>query len=391
MNTVLRHFGYLDALALMLVGITCFAFSLVPTVNFEKTPLFLDANIEPGDSEARTITVTNAGTGSEELYLSSANDFSTGLGEVMSLAVTAPGSAYFTGVFDNFFTITPLSLGSIAGGETKVFTLSAALPSGAGNAYQTKQLGFDLLIGFVGGGSVTDNPNGGSNDGGGGGGKTNILKIFNELVESVDGRTATLTWNTNLNASTYLVCGVVTDVKFTLTDVAPLFGYQFVLPEQDTNTKVHKAILNGLEIGKYECRPAGRVSPSNPFTVGEALQFEISPDGQVLGAATSLPLISGFKVQPRGSVLGAYDGKADGPTYDEWKAEMEAEKAAKAFSSATVASSSVLDDSLDNEGSEGDGEDSEKIPISASNIWYWLIFIIILILGVWYRSSATRR
>lgn len=390
MNTTLRHFGYLLLCYGVFFGSGSVALAQVPTVVFEKTPLFLDSNIEPGDSEARTITVTNTGPTAEDVYVSSGNEFSTGLGEVMSLVVTAPGSTYFIGVFDDFFDVTPLALGSVASGETKVFTLSAALPSSAGNVYQTKQLGFDLIIGFVGGGSVTDNPGGG----GGGGGGTIKLNIFNEKVDSVVGSTATLSWNTNLNASTYLVCGVVNDIPFTLSTLPPLFGYQFVLPEENTNTKVHKGILAGLDLGQYECRPAGRVSPSKPFTVGEALRFSITaPEGQVAGIATSQPTIGGFvNNRPTGSVLGAsWGSKGSGPTYDEWKAELDAERAAKAALVAAAASSTVATsgDAINTASSEGESEEAPTTNKIAW--WYWLILAVILLSGGFYLKSVASR
>ena len=382
MNITFRHLGYVVTTLVLLLCTTNMALAQAPVVVFEETPLFLDANIEPGDTVARTITVTNTGAESEEVYLSSANVFSPGLGEVMELIVEAPGSTYFTGVFDDFFANTPLTLGVVTGGETKVYTLRATLPTGTGNAYQTKQLGFDLIIGFVGGGEVTDNP------GGGGGGGTIQLRIFNEDVDSVVGDTATLSWNTNLNASTYLVCGVVSDEPFLLTAVAPLFGYQFTLPEADTDTKVHTAVLTGLDVGEYECRPAGRVGPSKPFTVGEALQFAIGPDGQVAGVATSQPVIGGFINAPTGSVLGASGkGTFGGPTYDEWKAELEAERAAKA---AAEASSSTTADSSTNSEESTSGE-SEQAPIHTKISWYWLLIAALLIGGIWYwKGVATR-
>jgi hypothetical protein len=388
MSTAFKYFGFTIATVVALFAGAAVALAQAPTVVFEETPLFLNANIQPGDSVARTITVTNTGTSAEEVYLSSANVFSTGLGEVMKLVVTAPGSTYFTGVFDDFFDDTPLTLGSVAGGETKVYTLSAALPSGVGNAYQTKQLGFDLIIGFVGGGSVTDNPGGAR---GGGGGGTSILRIFNEEVTSVVGDTATLSWNTNLNASTYLVCGVVGDIPFTLSAVPPLFGYQFTVPEADTDTKVHTVILSGLDIGEYECRPAGRVGPSEPFTVGKALQFAIGPDGLVAGVATSQPTIGGFISSPTGSVLGASGkGTFGGPTYEEWKAELEAERAAKAAADGTATSSS--DGSDTESGSETGGQEgSEGVRFDFKISWYWFLLAALILGGVWYwrRSIKT--
>ncbi len=357
-----------------------------PTVTFEQTPLFLNANIVPGDSESRTVTVTNGGTETEDVYASVANVFSTGLAEVMSVEVTSPSNTHFSGVFEDFFAATPIALGTLTPGTTRVYTFEASLPSLAGNEYQEKQLGFDLIIGFVGGGQVVDNPGGGN----GGGGGSIQLTIFNEEVDSVTGNNATLTWNTNLNASTYLVCGLVDDVPFVLTATPPLFGYDFVLPETISITKAHSADLTGLDIGTYECRPAGRVNPSKPFTVGQALEFTIGPDGVVAGVQASAPLPIAHSFTPTGSVLGASGkGMIGGPTYDEWKAELEAEREAKRIAEREAASSTTAQggsSTTDGEtkGVSGEGNDSNSLN------WFWALVALFVLSVVWYWRRGSR-
>lgn len=365
------------------------AFAQTPTVVFEQTPLFLNASIMPGDAESRTVSVTNPGPETEDVYVSVQNTYSTGLAEVMNIAVTSPGMQHFAGVFESFFTATPIALGTLPPNTTKVYTFSASLAADTGNAYQEKQLGFDLIIGFVGGGTVIDTPGGGN--GGSGRGGSVILNIFNEEVDGVQGDAATLSWNTNLNASTYLVCGVVTDVPFVLTATPPLFGYQFVLPETVSVTKVHTAVLNDLDIGTYECRPAGRIDDSKPFTVGEALRFTIGPEGLVAGAVTSAPLPNARPFTPTGSVLGASGkGMFGAPTYDEWKAELEAEKKAAAEAALLAASSTASGGA--EQGGAGKSNDSKEGEGSTSDTssWYWLLGLLAGALGVWYWRVSSR-
>ena len=386
MNFLRTIFSILIFPALFLVTEVETVLAQTPTVTFEQTPLFLNANIVPGDSEARTVTVTNGGTESEDVYVSVANVFSTGLAEVMSIEVTSPANTHFSGVFEDFFAATPIALGTLTPGTTRVYTFNASLPAPAGNEYQEKQLGFDLIIGFVGGGQVVDNPGGGN--GGGGGGSTQ-LTIFNEEVESVSGNGATLTWNTNLNASTYLVCGLLGNEPFVLTATPPLFGYDFVLPETVSITKVHSAYLTGLDIGTYECRPAGRVNPTKPFTVGQALEFTIGPDGVVAGVQTSAPLPIARPFTPTGSVLGASGkGSFGAPTYDEWKAELEAEREAKRLAELEAASSTVTQggSSTSNGGETSDIE----VESDSSLSWFWALVVLFVLSVVWYWKRGSR-
>ncbi len=273
-------------------------------VVFEATPLFSSANIVPGDSVSRTIEVSNTGTETEALLLSVANTFSSGLSEVMLLTVTSGSDSFFEGTFVEFFTATPVPLGDIADSSSRTYTLTASLPSGIGNEYQLETLGFDLVIGFEGGETVTDGEPERSSGGGGGGGS---FDLFNERVVAVEPSTgsATVTWNTNRNSSSYLICGNLEDGPFSLSTNPPLFGYVFSVPEEDTDTVSHSMTLTDLALGSYECRPASREESIDDFTVGRVVEFDFTsnfvPVGSVLGVGTT----SGVDVVPMPDVKGA--------------------------------------------------------------------------------------
>jgi hypothetical protein len=309
-------------------------------VEFAATPLFLDANVVPGDSTARTVTIRNVGTTDVDLFMSVQNTFNTGLADVMELAVTSGSDTYFTGSFSEFFTAAPHVLSPLPVGDERTYTFTASLDTTTGNAYQLTQFGFDLVIGVPGGPTFTDTPTGG----GGGGGGQSRFSLFNESVDDTAaglGR-VTITWNTSDDATSYLVCGdLATADSFVLDPGAPRFGYQFVVPENTTRVISHSVDLTGLSPSTYECRPASRRSLSDAFSVGIPLRFTI-PAGEVLGAATAAPVIAAQTMTPRtwpgtGSVLGASSkGTFGGPTYDEWRAELEAERAARASSTATT-------------------------------------------------------
>src|SRR5690606_18426715 len=120
-------------------------------VVFQATPLFSNTNIAPGHSVTRTVTVTNtaAATTTEAVFVTVASTSNTGLADAMTLTIassTAPD--YFDDTFSAFFADSPIALGSLAPGESRVYEFTAAFPSAAGNEYQTKTMGFDLVIGF---------------------------------------------------------------------------------------------------------------------------------------------------------------------------------------------------------------------------------------------------
>lgn len=256
-------------------------------VVFEATPLFSEAKIMPGDSVARTITVTNSNVEAEDIEIEAINVFSSGLASVISLSVTAPGDSYFSGSLEDFFTSSPLALGSLSGGSSRTYTFTASLPAGTGNALMLKNVGFDLVIGFVGGEQVIDNP-GVRRSGGGGSGGIPKLRLYNEQVAdvSVASSSAVVSWNSNLPSSSYLVCGKVSEGPFVLSAVAPLFGYQFAVPEVDTKIKNHSLVVSDLDLVDYECRPAGRLTDTGSFTVGQPVSFGF-PGPLVAGASTS--------------------------------------------------------------------------------------------------------
>jgi hypothetical protein len=272
-------------------------------VVFEATPLFSEAKIMPGDSVARTITVTNNNIEPEDIEIEAINVFTSGLASAINLTVTAPGETYFSGSLDQFFSASPLALGILAGTDSRTYTFTASLPAGTGNALMLKNVGFDLVIGFVGGEQVIDNPV--RRSGGGGDGGIPKLRLFNEEVinVSVASSSAVVTWNSNLPASSYLVCGKVSEGPFVLSTDAPLFGYKFFVSEVDTKVVNHSLVVTDLDLVDYECRPAGRQSTTGLFTVGQPVRFGF-PGPQVAGASTSSAPISIEKVPDAEAWLG---------------------------------------------------------------------------------------
>lgn len=296
-------------------------------VDFENDPLFLNANVTPGDSTTRTVTVTNNGELPEAVYMDFQGTFDTGLAGAMVLAVDHDGTSYFSDTFADAFATSPTGLGTLGPGDTKTYTFTASLDTNSGNEHQESELGFELIIGFAGGEQVTDSPRPQPLAGGGIAGRGSGLVLQNEAV-AIDGDSATISWDTNRNATSYVVCGLLDSGTFTLTELPPYFGYQFTLSENESLRTSHSLTETGLEAGEYECRPASRRGTDEPFTIGRAVTFTIGepPDGQVAGE-TTLPQTPAPLPQqpPSGSVLGLSKSEMGGMTYDEWRAERDQE------------------------------------------------------------------
>lgn len=283
-------------------------------VVFEATPLFSEAKIMPGDSVSRTIVVTNNNPEEEAIETLATNVFSDGLASYLNLTVTGHGESYFNGSLQQFFATSPLSLGNLAPASSRTYTFTASLPSAIGNASMLTNAGFDLVIGFVGGEQVMDNP---VRRTGGGDDSLTRLRLFNEQVVdiSVASSSAVISWNSNLPASSYLVCGKVSGGPFVLTNDAPLFGYQFLIPEVATRVENHSLVVSGLDLVDYECRPAGRMSSDGLFTVGQPVRLGF-PGPLVAGASITTVSNPVDKVNEDKNV--AWPGRVLGDQISRW-------------------------------------------------------------------------
>lgn len=294
-------------------------------VEFEAAPLFSEPNLLPGDAVERTVIVTNTGSESQTVQFDFQNVADGVLADVTELAVDDGAIVWVFGTFESLFDIGPHELGTIEAGASTTYTFSAALPAWVGNEAQSETFGFDILIGFADGQQILDRSVGG--------GGRRSLSLFNEnVVVNTGAGGAFVTWDSNRPASTYLVCGNLANGPFALTDELPLFGYEFSLTEEPNVKTAHGMALTELSPGEYECRPAGRERAGGAYTVGAAVQFELSaaPAGQVAGASISLTeadireYLNGIiENRPRGSVLGVATKGAGNITYEEFRAEMD--------------------------------------------------------------------
>ena len=301
----------------MLIGFAGVAFAQASLeVTFDPDPLFNKPNFLPGDEANGEVTVTN-NSGETQNILTEAINVLDNDNFASLLHLKIEGGALFDDSLANFFsTAGEVSLGSILSGESKIFTYTISFIDSDDNSYQGKTLGFDVCVGFSGGtkhcgdtvvGDENDTDDGGGGGGGGSsggsGGGVIILVITNEQAETVlslPTAMATITWDTNILATSQVVYGLLSGGPYTLNMDAINFGYSFGTTEDPTKVLYHSMLLTGLIPGEtYLYRVVSRaspptISPEHQFTAPLLTQADNA--GLVLGAST---------VDGGGSVLGS--------------------------------------------------------------------------------------
>ena len=248
-------------------------------VEFENTPLFSGANFLPGDGIKRYIRVTNNTEASKSIAVKAINitdleDF----GDVLRMLIKEGSTTHFDDTLSAFFDAGEMSLSEVGSGNTTQYDFTVTFEEGAGDTYQGKTLGFDILIGFQGesggGGSNT-----GGSGGGGGGGSALLpgLVIRDEATIEATETTVTITWITSFFSTSQVLYAKESEAH-TLdlsdnTGSPPTYGYANTTPEIDVSPRVtsHSVTVTGLESGTtYFYRAVSRASPP---TIGREHTF----------------------------------------------------------------------------------------------------------------------
>jgi hypothetical protein len=234
-------------------------------VEFEKTPLFNEGDSKPGDNTTRWIKVTNNTDETHRIAIEAINKTDPdNFSEKFNLIIKEGATEIFNGTLKKFFGQGETYLSSLLSGATTQYDLTAYFDINAGNEYQEKTLGFDLVVGFEGeeGGLPLPDPGEGTNNGGvggggggGGNGPPRGLSITDETVVDAYDTSATITWNTSYNSTSQVIYGLETENHtLDLTDISgnpPKYGYERTTPEYDVAMKVlnHSVIVTGLTPG----------------------------------------------------------------------------------------------------------------------------------------------
>lgn len=295
-------------------------------VEFENQPLFEEANFLPGNEVERTVTVTNNTSEAQDIIVEAINTSDPdGFGDMLDLTIKEGASELYNNTLSAFFSAGEVSLSTVSGNEGSIeYNFTVSFKEAAGNDYQDKSLGFDILIGFQGGESESseeggDGENGGVRGGGGGGGGSprRGLTILGESVEVTDTMetSVTINWTTSYNSTSQVVYSAEGEPHILdLNDSR--FGYTRAYPEPEDFTKVvtHSVTITGLLSGTtYYFRCISHASPhalSQEYsfaTLGSeeilmedeggigGIEEEVSP---LIGPAAAGPAEGGLIVEP---------------------------------------------------------------------------------------------
>jgi len=253
-------------------GFGSFALAQTPTggieVGYERTPLFDDANLAPGDSVSRAVTVKNSDSApravSMQFYDTDKGGFGLlgqNLASQFSFEIKKNGASVYSEKLDAAFDESEIAMNSsLAAGADEKYDFILSFDTAAGNDYQDKQLSFSICVGFAGDNfCVSDSEEESQNSGGGmtltsisgggiGGDRAVVpLKYFDYEVKTYclgDGTAmAMFSWKTDAPATGRALHAPANSAKF--DPALPDFGYQATKWETKPVTE-HTAFAFGL-------------------------------------------------------------------------------------------------------------------------------------------------
>jgi hypothetical protein len=268
MNKMLKKFKHL--LGIVLIGTIFFAvpaFAAGLTVEFETDPLFGETNFVPGNDVTRYIRVENT-SGTTRPITIEFIDYSDddGLGTQLTLLIEENSTPLYTGtVADFYYNQGEYYLSDLATGNNTQYNLTISFQPSAGNDYQKKMLGFDIIAGSEGEESVSS--------GGGGVVLPRGLSIYNEGDVSVATTSVVISWNTSYDSTSQVIYSLEGGNRTLDLSSLPGYGYDFAAPDPEDTDKVrnHSVTITGLTPGEtyyYRC-----VSHASPATIGQEHSF----------------------------------------------------------------------------------------------------------------------
>jgi len=253
-------------------------------VKFEKTPLFSEANILPGNEITRWIKITNNDTTSHKIIVEAINTSDpNNLASQLNLTIKEGATNLYTGTLKDFFEKGEYQLLNLSGNGSKTqYDFSVNFNQTADNDYQGKTLSFDFLAGFQGqeggGGTIYGSMGGG----GGGGGLPPGLTILDESVTTTVSALcqATIYWSTTYFSTSQVVFDT-SPGKFDLTAGPPKYGYAYLKEGDDSGQEkvtAHQVTLYGLTSGETYYYRA--ISHASPDTISRQYSFVMCPCSQ---------------------------------------------------------------------------------------------------------------
>jgi hypothetical protein len=341
-------------------------------------PIFSEANFLPGNAVNRFIRVTNncedgaKRVAAETINENDPNNFSSQL----HLVIKQEATKIFDDTLKKFFGQGETYLSDVQEASQNIYEFAITFYPEAGNEYQEKSLGFDILVGIEGQDGGTTLPEPGQGTGGGGGGGVVLpegLTIANESTQYVQDTSAIINWSTNYPATSWVIYAAEGETYF--FDLSkPNYGYPHSNTENLTKVTGHSMTITGLVPGTiyhYRCVSHGSlaVSTEHSFTT------------LVLGQ-TSVNSITTV------NSLGGTDEVGDrtqGGTQFEGSNELDNGVVAGASTGTAIT------------GGQDNGQEMKNSLAFAGSFvknfgWpWWLVILIILILLFWYWRKKNKK
>lgn len=310
---------------ILIVSIVIFGAGLllVPTaqaqdlaIQFENEPLFDQANFLPGGSVTRWVEVTNDSGQPQRIATEAINVIDSGdFGNTLEIVISEDGTDIYggsTGIkyLSDFFAAGEVFLSDLDGGGSQTqYDFTIIFSSTANDAYQGKNLNFDILVGFQGtaGGLPPGGGSGGGGGGGGGGGLPPGLTIKYEKDIYKNATSVTITWLTSYSATSQVIYDILPG-KFALAAGPSNYGYDYSKEGDDifgpAKGTGHQVTITGLTPNTtYYYRI---VSHASPATIGREFNFTTLEDeteitlAEVVGAEEEEGIVAGAEYEEGG-------------------------------------------------------------------------------------------
>ncbi|MFA4936995.1 MAG: fibronectin type III domain-containing protein [Patescibacteria group bacterium] len=279
-------------------------------ITFENLPLFSEANFLPGDTVTRWVKVKNNWPDSQPMAVIVEENYSDpdGLATQLDLVIMEGATTLYTGTLAGLHGDGLVNLSNLPSDAETQYDFSVTFNELSSDNYQGAVVSFDLELGLFSDNEVcTESCDGGIvviTSTGGGGGPAGLY-IHTEQVGDTSTTSATITWFTNLSATSRVVYDIV---SHPIVGVLPNLGYSFSTAEDPTLTTYHTMVISGLTSNTtYYFRPVS----ANVSNTVSGIELAIRT-GEVAGAYTesaggATPGGVAF-VSPTGAVAGAQTG-----------------------------------------------------------------------------------
>jgi hypothetical protein len=224
-----------------------------PIVQFERDPLFQEANFMPAEGVTRWIKVINNSGSQQKIAIETVNESdSDNFASKLELIIKENGTELYSGTLRNLFDAGKTPLSNLSNGANTQYDLTITFDPSSGNEYQGEILGFDISIGFKGiEESFTEGSSFASISGGGGGASyapdaSEELSIFNLRPVILATDSVIVIWQTNKPADSRVVYSADPSLhNFNFSD-SPNFGYADSSPLDSAKVLLHSITISGL-------------------------------------------------------------------------------------------------------------------------------------------------